>query len=402
MGAQKKFPETGAMGNPLPALNRQQKESLLMMIVVNFAGEQGLLNHEQLEDARASLRSLFIRTTGEETMLRKLIGILRINRSLNQAFNDMTHILEGVIKSRASLESKHEILKEKLKAMDITVDENNDFIGILLEFSKDFIQNVAAFERQMLEYQEVRENEARTTHIFRLAREARKRLKNKFEQADAEDNKHETEVKKKIYQSFNYADAESEYKYAKKSAASAGKEIESSLKQFHKMCQMTMKPEMRTPSKIELGSAGKSCPDIYTFSARGLADHPRLKFLAPVVQELLQLYQHSFGMFMLDFEKFNRAIVPMIENTEDYFNAKENDEDARTNQVKLKQIESLIAFIEAISLLLKDGGQYSYPAFSTQVTKLITDTNETKWIFISEELLRMKLAVEAKLSTQLT
>jgi len=400
MGAQKKLPETGEMGNPLPALNTQQKESLLMLIVVNFADEQGLLNDEQLEDARASLRALFIRTTGEETMLRKLIGILRINRSLNQTFNDMTHILEGITKSRISLESKQAALKEKLKSMDITVDENNDFIGVLLEFSNDFIHNVAAFERQMLEYQGICENEARSAHVFRLAREARERLKHRFEQADSEDSQHEQQVKKKVYQSFNYADAESDFSYAKKSAESAGKEIETSLKQFHQMCQMAMKPEMRTPAKIEVGSAGKTYPDIYAFSAKGLVDHPRLKPLTPNIQELLQLYQHSFGMFMLDFEKFSRAIVPMVENTEDYFNAKEQDEDVRTNQKKLKQIESLIAFIEAVSVLLKDGAQYSYPGFSTAVTKLIT-YDKAKWLDIAEKLLRMKLAVEAKLSTQL-
>lgn len=401
MGAQKKISSNQEMGNPLPALNTQQKESLLMMIVLNFSEENKLLNNEQLEDARASLRALFIRATGEETMLRKLIGILRVNRSINQTFSDMTRVLEGITNSRKSLEAKHEMLKAKLKTMEITVDENKDFIGILLGFSNNFLKNVTAFEQHMHEYREIRENEARTAHIFRLAQEARERLKNKFEGEGSEDNQHEQQVKKKVYQSFNYADAESECSYAKRSAESAGKEIENSLKQFHQMCQMAMKPEMRTPLKIDADSSSKAYPDIYTFSMNAMKKHARLKILIPIIQELLQMYQHSFGMFMLDFGKFSKAIAPMVENTEDYFNAKENDEDERTKQMKLKQIESLIAFIEAVSILLKDGGQYSYPSFSTAVTKLITYSS-AKWIGIGEELLLMKVRVEARLSTRLS
>jgi hypothetical protein len=129
--------------------------------------------------------------------------------------------------------------------------------------------------------------------------------------------------------------------------------------------------------------------------------HARLRALIPVIQELLQMYQHSFGMFMFDFDKFTKAIAPIIENTEDYFSAKEVDEDERAKQMKLKKIESLIAFIEAVSVLLKDDGQYSYPSFSTAVTKLITYSS-AKWIGIGEELLQMKVMVEARLSTRLS
>ncbi|GMR17898.1 MAG: hypothetical protein BMS9Abin33_0293 [Gammaproteobacteria bacterium] len=400
MGTSRKKPAAQQTGNPLPPLNIQQKESLLMLIVLNYAEEHGLLNEEQLEDARASLRALFLRATGEETMLRKMIGLLKINKSLNQAFSDMTHIMKGIGKSRETLANKHKALTKQLESMDITVDENGDFVGPLLEFSSDFVNNVAAFERQMTEYKEVRENEARTAHIFRLAQEARERLKSRFDQGTPEDGQHEKEVKKKVFQSFNYADAESNYKYAKRSADSAGKEIEGSLKQFHQMCQMAMKPEMRSPDQIKYKETKKSHIDIYKVSIKAMKTYPRLKSLIPSIQEILRLYQNSFGMFMLDFEKFNKAIVPMTENTEDYFHAKEQDEDVRAKQKKLRAIESLIAFIEAVSRLLKDGRDYTYPAFSSAVTKQITLTR-SGWKNIAEELLRMKVTAEAELSTRL-
>jgi len=90
----------------------------------------------------------------------------------------------------------------------------------------------------------------------------------------------------------------------------------------------------------------------------------------------------------------------MTKNTEDYFHAKEQDEDVRAKQKKLRAIESLIAFIEAVSRLLKDGHNYTYPAFSSAVTKQIT-LAPSGWKNIAEELLRMKVTAEAELSTRL-
>jgi hypothetical protein len=105
-------------------------------------------------------------------------------------------------------------------------------------------------------------------------------------------------------------------------------------------------------------------------------------------------------MFMLDFDKFNNALGPMVENTEDYFQAKEQDEDVRTKQKKLVEIEALIAFIENIAPLLRDGQDYTYPRFSLTVSSHIT-LAASKWSAIAEELLQMKVAAEAELTTRL-
>ena len=139
-------------GKSLPALNPQQKESLLMLIVIHFAEDNGLLSAEQLEDARASLRALFLRASGEETMLRKIIGILNINRALNKTFSEMAQILEGIHKSHHALFRKHDAFKQQLAALTITPDENRLFIGPLLEFSTGFVHAVTNFDRQMTAY----------------------------------------------------------------------------------------------------------------------------------------------------------------------------------------------------------------------------------------------------------
>jgi hypothetical protein len=386
-------------GNPLQPLNRQQKESLLMLIVLNYAEEHDLLNAEQMEDAKASLRALFLRATGEETMLRKIIGILNVNRALNKTFSEMANILDAIRKSHRSLVKKHDAFKQQLAALSITPEENRHFVGPLLGFSGDFVRAVTDFDRQMTEYKEYAETEARSAHVFRLAQEARERLKRRFEHGASEDSHQEQQVKQKVFQAFDYAKAESEYHYNQRCAARARAEIEQSLKDFHLMCQMAMKPEMRSPSRIEHDS-GPADVDIYTTCRKGMEAFPRLQALMSTVQELLRLYQCSFGMFLFDYEKFNNTLGPMIENTEDYFSAKELDEDVRTKQIKLAKIEALIAFIEDVAALLHDGETHAYPHYSSAVSSHITAPG-SKWSAISEQLLHMKVAAEADLTTRL-
>jgi len=401
--AMSQFRDKSATDRPdrsLPVLGPQEKESLLMLIVINYAEERGLLNAEQLEDARASLRSLFLHATGEETMLRKILGILKINRALNKTFSEMANILSGIKKSHQSLVGKHKAIEQLLVSMTVAPDENARFVRPLLEFSSDFVRAVADFERQMTEYKEAKELEARSAHVYRLAQEARARLKQRFEKGVTEESRQDEQVKQRLYQNFNYAEAESDYLYNQRSAASTRNQISNSLKDFHLMCQMAMKPEMRSPHKLSSAPDKQPSVDIYVLTVKAMEAFPRLRSLAPAIQGHLKLYQSSFGMFMLDFDKFNSVLGPMVENTEDYFHAKEQDEDVRTKQKKLAEIEALIAFIEDVSQMLHDGQDYTYSKFSLAVSSHITRT-AAKWASIAEPLLHMKVAAEAEISTRL-
>ena len=387
-------------GGAQTTLNPQQKETLIVLIALNFCEEYGLLNAEQLDDARASLRALFLRTTGEETMLRKMIGILKINRALNKTFSEMAQILDGIRKSNQSLVAKHHAFQQQLTALAITPDENTRFVGPLLDYAADFLRAVDSFDRQMTEYKDARENEARAAHTFRLAQEAKARLKMRFEKGAGSESQQELQVKNKVIQTFNYAEAESDYQFAKRSAEHIRNEIADSLKSFHVMCQMAMKPEMRSALKISATEGRPPGHDLYSIILKAMETFPRLKVLIPVVQDLLRLYQRSFGMFMLDFDKFNNALGPMTENTEDYFQAKEQDEDVRTKLKKLEQIEALIAFLEEVALLLRDGQAYTYSKYSQTVSQCISRA-ASKWTHIADALLQMKVSAEAELSTRL-
>ncbi len=371
-----------------------------MLIVLNYAEEHGLLSAEQLEDARASLRAMFLHATGEETMLRKVIGTLKINRTLSKSFGEMANILAGIRKSNQALINKHQALDKQMMAMTLSTEEIEHLVRPLLAFSSDFVRAVGEFDRQMSEYKIARETEARSAHIYRLAQESRDRLKQRFEQGTAGESRQDEQIKEKVYQAFNYTEAEAEYRYNKRSADRVHDEISNSLKDFHHMCQMAMKPEMRSVHKIGSTPGKQPGVDIYMITVKAMDTFPGLRPLIPPVQDHLKLYQRSFGMFMLDFGKLNNAMGPMIEHTEDYFHAKEQDEDVRTTQKKLENIEALIAFIEDVSLLLRDGKHYTYPKFSLAISGHITRAT-AKWASIADQLLHMKVAAEAELSTRL-
>jgi len=387
-------------GESLLPLLPQQKESLIMLIAIHFAELNELLNAEQLADARASLRSLFLQATGQEAMLRKLIGILNVNRSLNRTFSEMATVLEGIRKSNESLVHKHALLRARLDVATMAPEVHARFVGPLLEFGSGFLRAVAEFGRLMVEYKDAREAEARSAHVFHLAREARQRLKERFEEGAAGESREERQVKEKVIESFNYVEAETEHRDAKRSANRVRGEIDALLKEFHRLCQMAMKPEMRSQERYAPVAEEQIIVDVFAVCAGGMIRFAELKPLQPMVQELLRLYQRSYGLFTIDFDKFNAALGPMGENTEDYFQAKEQDEDVRTNQRKLRQIEALIAFIEDVSLLLRDRLEYNYPKFSQAVSSRIVLAG-SKWSAISESLLHMKVTAEAELTTRL-
>ena len=382
-------------------LDRQQKESLISMIALLYVEEHGLLNNEQLEDAKKSLQALFLRTTGEETMLRKLIEILRTNKALNQTFNDMSNVLSGITKSTETVKSKIEGFKQQLQSLEISAEENADFIGPFLDFSGQFSKHVEQFERVMYSYRDTREREARYASMFRIAKEARQRLKDRFSGGPGEEGDVESEIKEKVIQTFDYGETEINYGYSQREAKNTLAEIELILKNFQEMCQLAMNPEMREKENGYQPFKESAYHDVFSIYTTAVVKHPRLSILKVAIQQLFRLYQHSYGMFALDFQKFNRAIMPMEKNTEAYFQAKDEDEDVRIKRRKLEQIEGLIAFLESVAQILRTEQEFVYARFSKAVSDVIS-ASRTHWDHIAEDLLRMKVTAEADLSTRLS
>jgi hypothetical protein len=383
-------------------VDAQLKEALISMTTLAYIEEYDLLAESQLQDAKQSLQALFLRTSGEETMLRKLIAILKTTRSINKAFSDISKILNGVSRSASTVDGKLGSLRRELEQLKVTADENTEFIGPFLSFSSDFLARITALRGIMEKYIAAKELEASCTNMHRIALEARAQLKQRLSGSLGSHTRSEIEakIKQEVFQTFDYGEAERSLKDAKRKSHATEDEINTLLRDLKEMCQMAMNPDMRERSKNAVLSAEPRFPDVYMLAREGLKNHSRLSGIKEYMLDLFKLYQHSYGMLRLDFENLNRAIGPMLTDSDAYFRSKEEDEDIKVKREKLQKIEALIPFVERTAEGLLDKEARTYPKFSKKFSEIISD-KKTAWEFISADLLRMKVMAEADLSARM-
>jgi hypothetical protein len=397
----------------------QYREALVSMTALAFIEEHALLRADQLVDAKNSLQALFLHTSGEETMLRKLIDILKTTKQIHQSFASISNVLSGITRGVQTVDAKVVAYKQALATMTLSAEENAAFAGPFLSFSQALLQKMGSFDDNMRQYVELRETEARYASIYRIAMDARERLKQRLSGVLGSKTGSEIEnrIRRNVVSSFDYSEAESNLQFAQRDAHNKAEEILGQLEDIRAMCQMAKNPSMREKSEDSAGismtvSSYSVTPknkkprpkvdydDVFTLFSRALRAHPRLMHLKDIVLELFRLYQHSYGMLSLDCNNLNRAIETMFDNSEAYFEAKEEDNDIRSKREKLKMIEGLIPFLEHTAVIVMQDGTLSYGRFSRKISDVISE-KRTAWAHISEHLLRSKVQAEADLSTRL-
>ncbi len=383
-------------------VDSQLKEALISMTTLAYIEEHALLTQSQLKDAKKSLQALFLRTSGEETMLRKLIAILRTTKNINKTFSDISKILAGISRSAETLESKLADLGHELDRLKVTVEENSDFVGPFLSFSRDFLERIVKLYNSMERYIGVKENEAKCRNVYRIAQEARTRLRDRLSGTLGSQAQSvvEAKIKEEVFQTFDYGEAERTLKDARRKSHLLETEINSILADLREMCQMAMNPDMREKTDSHVSINAPAYEDVYTLCRAGLNTHTRLKKIRQNMLELFKLYQHSYGMFRLDFENLNRAMEPMMNNADAYFKSKEEDEDIRIKREKLQKIEVLIPFVETTAEALPDKELRTYAKFSKRFSEIISQ-KKTPWEMVSADLLRTKVMAEAELSARM-
>jgi len=396
----------------------QHREALVSMTALSFIEENALLSQDQLDDAKKSLQALFLRTSGEETMLRKLIEILKMTRQIHQSFASISSILTGITRGAQTVDGKIAAYKQTLATLTLNAEENAAFAGPFLSFSQAFLQKVDAFDNSVRQYVELRENEARYASIYRIAQEARERLKQRLTGVLGSQTRgeHETRIRQQVMASFDYSEAESNLQYAQRETRNKEEEILALLEDIRTMCQMAKNPAMRekteepsdatvssysvVPAATRTAKPGAGYDDVFAMFARALRQHPRLLQLKDIVLDLFKIYQHSYGMFRLDCSNLNKAIETIFDNSEAYFEAKEEDRDIRNKREKLKMIEGLIPFLERAAVIMAENESEAYNRFSRRLSDLISE-KRVIWSHIAEHLLRAKVQAEAELSTRL-
>jgi hypothetical protein len=286
-----------------------------------------------------------------------------------------------------------------LEMEHVTPQENAVFVGPFLSFSQTLGGKIAAFARTLDSYLSAKEDEARQTSIYRIARAARDQLKHRLAGGLGADphGEVETRIRDEVVSTFDFSEAESNLKYARRDARAREAEVREQLGEIRAMCQMAMNPAMRD---TEPGAPAIECDDVFAMFSRELRRHPTLLRIKDQVIELFKMYQHAYGMFALDFHNLNHSIGTMIENAEAYFRSKEEDRDIRGKREKLAQIEGLIPFLERMAEMLPDEELDNYAKFSRRMSDSIS-LPAAPWVQIAAELLRAKVQAEAELSTRM-
>jgi hypothetical protein len=397
----------------------QYREALISMTALYFIEEHALLRPEQLADAKNSLQSLFLRTSGEETMLRKLIEILKTTKQIHQSFASISNVLAGITRSVQTVDNKVAAYKQALATLTLSAEENAAFAGPFLSFSQAFLQKVDAFDQSLRQYVEYKETEARYNSIYRIAMEARERLRLRLAGVlgTREHSEAESRIRQNIVATFDYSESESNLQFAQRDARGKEEEIMSQLEDIRAMCQMAKNPSMReksddsdattvTVSSYSVSPAAKKAmskteyDDVFALFAKALRTYPRLLQLKDIVLDLFKIYQNSYGMFRLDCNNLGKAMETMFDNSEAYFEAKVEDKDIRTKREKLRMIEGLIPFLEHAAVALPADAALSYGKFSRLMSEMISE-KRAPWAHITEHLLRAKVQAEAELSTRL-
>jgi len=387
--------------HPDKVISDKQKEMLIVMTALSFIEQNALMTQAQLNDARRSLQALFIRTTGEETMLRKLVEILKLNKDLHEAFSSISKISASISTSVEIISKKINYLKQYIGRLQLTPQENTDFFAPFLAFTHTFQERIVRFNQMMTHYLEVREDEAKRTHEYRIAEEASKRLKDRLSGKLASSTSGEVEesIKQEVMGTFDYASARTLLTDAQRESRLADKQVDGILQDIKTMCQMAMNPDMR--EKDEGGRQVESeYEDIFNCFSSAVKKHQRLSKIKDFIIDYFKLYQRAYGMFVLDYDNFNKAVETITSNTKQYFESKQEDEDIRAKRVKLRKYEGLIPFLESSAALVAEYNDYAFTKFSKKVSETISE-DDTVWEHISEELLVAKVAAEADLSTRL-
>ena len=380
------------------------------MTALTFIAEHALLRPDQLEDAKNSLQALFLHTSGEETMLRKLIDILKTTKQIHQSFASISNVLSGITRGVQTVDAKVAAYKQALATITLSAEENAAFAGPFLSFSQTLLQKMESFDESMRQYVEIKETEARYASIYHIAMEARERLKQRLSGVLGSQTHSEVEnrIRRDVVSSFDYSESESNLQFARRDAHNKAEEILEQIEDIRARCQMAKNPSMRERSEYSTNIAiatKKNKPkveydDVFALFSRALRAHPRLLHLKDIVLELFKLYQHSYGMFQLDYNNLNKAIETMFDNSLAYFEAKEEDKDIRTKHEKLKMIGGLIPFLEHTAVTMTEDTALSYERFSRKISGIISE-KRAPWAHVAEHLLRSKVQAEADLSTRL-
>ena len=380
-------------------IGTKQKEMLVVITALLYTEQNALLSASQLRDAKQSLQALFLRTSGEETMLRKLIDILKFNEEMHTAFSDLSKISTRIQSSTEIIARKVSYLRSYFDRLKVTPQESADFFSPFMNFTHQFLLKVKTFNTYMGEFLEIKEMEARRANEYRIAKEASHRLKKRLSGSLGNDPSTELEssIKDEVIQTFDHAEAKNNLAMVQREAKLKQREIDELLEEINAMCQLAMNPTMREVKERNV-LIKEEYDDVFSLFVGALKKHKRLAKIKDFLMDYFRLYQRAYGMFRLDFNSFNKAVTMIADNSQQYFEDKNEDVDIREKRDKLMKLEAVINFLEVAARMITERTDLNYQRVSKKMSELI-DKKDSDWRAISQDLLVAKVSAEAEMST---
>jgi hypothetical protein len=382
----------GESTDPTPA--GRQHEALITLTAMRYIEEHALLDGAQLADAKNSLQALFLRTSGAEAMLRRLIEALKVRRNMHSTFSGISSTFLAIRRSIEAMEERADNLRRLIQRSPVSAEANAQFVGPFLSFTIQFLQKIAAFEKVLQKYLVAREQEVRAQAVYRIAQESRERLRRRLTTSNLgqASGAVENRIKDELATSLNYDEVEANMQAAVRVARAVEAEVQAQLDLIHAMCQSAT-----DAAKRDKAIAVKPEDDLIARFAGLSAKDTAVSRIKEPVRELLLLYQRAHAMFKLDFDRLKQALQQLGNNSNAYFSAKEEDQDITTKREKLRKIEALIQFLERAAQLAGAADLDAYPKFSKAFSEAISEKFST-WGFAAEHLLSAKVQAEAELS----
>ncbi|HBE93549.1 MAG TPA: hypothetical protein DDW55_13930 [Gammaproteobacteria bacterium] len=380
-------------------IGTKQKEMLVVMTALLYTEQNALLSASQLRDAKQSLQALFLRTSGEETMLRKLIDILKFNEEMHTAFSDLSKISTRIQSSTEIIARKVSYLRSYFDRLKVTPQESTDFFSPFMNFTHQFLLKVKTFNTYMGEFLEIKEMEARRASEYRIAKEASHRLKKRLSGTLGNEPTTELEssIKDEVIQTFDHAEAKNNLVMVQRESKLKQREIDELLEEINAMCQLAMNPTMREVKERNV-LMKEEYEDVFSLFVGALKKHKRLVKIKDFLMDYFRLYQRAYGMFRLDFNSFNKAVIMIADNSQQYFEDKNEDVDIRDKRDKLMKLEAVINFLEVGARMITERTDLNYQRISKKLSELI-DKRDSEWRSISQDLLVAKVSAEAEMST---
>ncbi len=379
----------------------RRHEMLVVLQTLVFIESNGLMSRAKLNQVRRDIQRIFIGESEQQEMLPRLNELVRQNHDLRLGFGEISQITGRISQGTRLVDGKLQYLITYIQGLDKTADESAEFFTPLINYMRRYRERLQRFDRDLLAYLAVHEERARATHEFRIAERAseklRMRLSAKMQQFENELDQ-EGGSRDGTTDNFDHENAQHRLDTTEKDVIAMARQMLTILSDMKALCQMAMNADMRDTVAADRAE-DMDIEDVFAALTDAIHRHPRVASIAGFIVDHFRLIQRTYGLFKVDFENFEQAVLAMPEHATEYFDAIEDDQDLVRKNHHLLMYACLIPYLENIETFVGDADSLSLSKWTKRLTEEISRPS-VPWAPAAEALVVALVAAQADLAAQ--